>query len=310
MASLHIIGSRQWQIGLLPETGGAVAFGRIRYGGTWVDVMRPTDPANYGTWRQTSSYILIPWSNRIRDGKFAFRGETYQLNVNWADGTAIHGDTQHRAWQVVIAEDDYLRLAFNSADVDDMNFPFQFTAEMEYRAYDDTFETTLFLKNTDTRAFPAGMGHHPFFLRAPGGDANLAQLQIPAHKNYVLEEMMPTSGKPVPIVPELDFREMRSLSTVNHLIDDLLTDRDNHQPARILYPAWNVELEMHSDRIFKHYVLYVPQEAERPYFALEPVTNANDGFNLFAQGAHQTGVVVLEPNSAIQGSFRLKVNQR
>jgi aldose 1-epimerase len=47
------------------------------------------------------------------------------------------------------------------------------------------------------------------------------------------------------------------------------------------------------DHLYSHVVLYMPQN--QPYIALEPVTNANDGFNLLAQGEVDHGVFVLAP---------------
>ena len=42
---------------------------------------------------------------------------------------------------------------------------------------------------------------------------------------------------------------------------------------------------------FRHLVLYVPPGES--FFAVEPVSNANDGFNLFARGIAGSGVRVL-----------------
>jgi len=42
-----------------------------------------------------------------------------------------------------------------------------------------------------------------------------------------------------------------------------------------------------------------------PFFALEPVTNANDGFNLYANGDVNCGVVILEPGEEFITGMRL-----
>src|SRR5262245_33175971 len=97
---LRILENEFWQVGILPETGASIAFGRVRRGDTWVDVMRPTAPTDYGNSSNCASFIMIPWSNRIRDGKMRFNDVDYQLQVNSGDGTAIHGDVRKRAWKV------------------------------------------------------------------------------------------------------------------------------------------------------------------------------------------------------------------
>ncbi|RMG83249.1 MAG: aldose epimerase, partial [Chloroflexi bacterium] len=42
MSEIITLQNAHWQVGILPQTGASIAFGRVRYGGTWVDVMRPT----------------------------------------------------------------------------------------------------------------------------------------------------------------------------------------------------------------------------------------------------------------------------
>ena len=77
---------------MLPATGGALAGGRIRTSdGVWRDLLRPTRPTAMGEAEKCSSFPMVPWSNRIRDGVLPFRGRTWQLQRNGADGTAIHG---------------------------------------------------------------------------------------------------------------------------------------------------------------------------------------------------------------------------
>jgi len=47
----------------------------------------------------------------------------------------------------------------------------------------------------------------------------------------------------------------------------------------------------------------------KPFFAVEPVSHANNGFNLFAEGQPGTGIQVLEPGQTLSGRFRLKVSR-
>ena len=45
---------------------------------------------------------LIPWPNRLADGKYRFDGTDYQVAVNEPDkGTAIHGFLRWRSWEPV-----------------------------------------------------------------------------------------------------------------------------------------------------------------------------------------------------------------
>jgi aldose 1-epimerase len=62
---------------------------------------------------------------------------------------------------------------------------------------------------------------------------------------------------------------------------------------------------MHCDEIFQNIVFYLPQG--QPFFAVEPVTNANDGFNLYDKGIPGSGVFVLEPGQEQQGTITFQL---
>jgi aldose 1-epimerase len=281
-----------WQTGVLPGTGASLAYGRVRSGGAWVDILRPTPESDYGVSSKCSSFIMLPWANRIRDGVLRFEGEAYALKTA-DDGTARHGDVRNRPWTVVETSGQHARLRLNSADFPDMNFPFRFSAEVEYSLDERDFVWRLALTNEDTRPMPAGFGHHPYFLRRQG-----VQLQIPCTYHFPLTDSMAT-GAPVPVPPALDFRALRPLGDV--VLDDLLTGRIGSEPAHIRYDG--LSIVMGAEALFAHFIAFAP--AGKPFFALEPQTNANDGFNLYANGITGSGVFVLAPGETRAGTVRL-----
>ena len=65
-----------------------------------------------GLVRQTSSYPLIPYSNRIAHGRFSFQGIEHQLALNFGDHPhSIHGNAWQSPWQVDEATDTHCRLS-------------------------------------------------------------------------------------------------------------------------------------------------------------------------------------------------------
>ncbi len=285
-----------WQSGILPSTGASIAYGRIAHEGRWVDLMRPTAPENWDNSSHCASFLLIPWSNRIRDGVLLFEGETYRLRTERDDGTARHGDVRNRPWQVLAHDALHARLAFDSADHPDINFPFHFSAEVVYRLDGRDYIWEITVHNRDTRRFPLGFGHHPYFLRAPDGADNAVQLSVPYNQQYTLTNAMPDEAAG-PLKPEMDFRHLRPLGDT--ILDDLFTDKTPDIPLRLVYPAWRKALHMTADAIFSHLILFAPPQ--KPFFAVEPVTNANDGFNLYAKGIPNSGVHVLEVGASLGG---------
>lgn len=296
---LRVLQNDFWQVGILPATGAAIAFGRFRRQGEWVDVLRPTAEADYGNASLCASFLMIPWSNRLRDARFRFDGNEYALAVSSSDGTAIHGDVRRRPWRVENAASTALRLSFSSWLHQNVNFPFRFAAQAQYRLEDRDFVMIITLTNEDSQPMPGGFGHHPYFVHR--SDTPVL-LELPYDRQFELVNSLP-SGPSVPLAPRVDFRQRRLLGDT--VLDDQLSARHGEQPIRIQYPNWGIELVMSSDPLFQHVVVFAPPG--KPFYAVEPVTNCNDGFNLFDQGVPETGVFVLQLGESRSGTVRLRL---
>ncbi|MFV0632868.1 aldose 1-epimerase [Demequina sp.] len=297
MADTVIIENDHWRVGLLPSLGGSVGFGQARVAGAWEDVLRPTpeDPDGPGA---TASYPLVPWSNRIRGGLLRFAGREYQLRVNFPDGTAIHGTGWDFPWTVVEHTDTRAVLELVSRDFYGVNWPWTFTARFTYELDGTAFRWTYALTNTDHETFPAGYGHHPYFVRSVAGSAD-ALLQVEADKAYALVDAMAAS-EAAEIRPAADFRSARPLGEA--FVDDCLTGRRGERLATIDWPG-ALAVDVTADANLSHTVLYIPEG--QPYFALEPVSHANDGFNLAEDHVSGAGMFLVQPGETRSASFTL-----
>jgi aldose 1-epimerase len=297
--TLQTIENEHWQVGVLPETGASTAFGRVRHAGQWVDVMRPTAESNYGNSSLCASFIMLPWANRLRDARFSFDSKTYQLQPSSGDGTAIHGTVRRLPWQIASADKMRLVTTFDSSayEQDKINFPFKFSARAEFWLDGLDFHVNVTLKNEDTQPFPAGFGHHPYFVR----DAeNKVQVQVFCERRFDLVDLM-AAAPSVPIRPEADFRTLKPLGSADY--GDLFTERTSETAANIVYP--NVAVSIHADPMFGNVLLYAPEG--QPFFAIEPQSNANNGFNLLAQGIEGSGVFVLQPGESRNGLVTIQI---
>jgi aldose 1-epimerase len=77
--------------------------------------------------------------------------------------------------------------------------------------------------------------------------------------------------------------------------------------AEIAWPERDLSLAITADPLFGHLVIYVPPG--RDFFCVEPVSHANDGFNLAARGVADTGVRVLAPGESLRGAVRFAVGR-
>lgn len=292
-----------WQAGILPDTGASIAFGRVQRGGQWIDLLRPTAEADYGNSGKCGSFIMLPWCNRIKDGLLRFNGQEYPLEITKDDGTARHGDVRKRAWKIDSQDETYVLMSIDSRTQENVNYPFAFSAQAEYRVDGREFVWTLSVKNEDSQPMPAGFGHHPYFVR-PESD-NEPLLTVPCDAEFELVDFMAVAP-PVPVSPRLDFRQARSIGDTE--LNDLLTHRQGDLPARLIYPGWEIDLAIYSDVLFKHILVYTPPEGQRSV-AIEPMTNASDGFNLYVQGIEDSGVFVVNPGETVGGVVRLSLGE-
>lgn len=293
-----VLENEYWQTGILPNTGGSLAFGRVWNGVDWVDALRPTDETGYTNSSKCSSFIMLPWCNRIAGGVLTVGGKTYQLVASPPDDTARHGDVRSRAFTVTEQTSTSVRLTLDSRTQTAINWPWAFQADATYRLDGATYIWELALTNLDSEPYPAGFGHHPYFVRPDVPPI----LQVPCEGQFNLVNSLAVRP-PMPVTPRLDFGTARTLP--DDTLDDVLTNCDASQPVRIDFPDRGVSLEFRADPIFKHWIVYAPSGWES--FAVEPMTNVNDGFALHEQGINGTGVFVIQPGQTVTGVTRMAV---
>ena len=222
---LYHLENDYWQVGVLPGIGASLAYGRVRLEDRWAHVLRPTDVADFRNASATSAFLMLPWTNRIRDGRFTFRGETVQLREISDDGTARHGVARGRHWQVAYATEAFIRLKFNSAQHEALDFPWRFQAEAVYQLDGRDFIVTIKLSNSGDVAFPAGFGWHPLFRAREGVGRGRAELALSDELRAGTRDC-PRSAAPQALPEDLDFRRGRALG--GQTIDDVFSGRIDH----------------------------------------------------------------------------------
>lgn len=283
------------RVRLVPEVGGSIVECSVSQAGEWISIMRQTqEPLTRSS--DASSFVLLPYSNRLRDGKFAFNGMDYQLR--YPDKHAIHGDVRDRPLQVLESTGEKIVLEFQSKNFKDINFPFPFTVNMTYALDEFRFSSRTELRNTGSQTMPAGCGYHPYFNRCLPGSSGEVELQLRVAGVYPGDTPLPT-GPAVPIQSEQDFSVQRPLEVE---LDHCFSGWDRQ--AVIHWPGSGIQANIQAASAMEHVILYSPKGED--FFALEPVTNANDGFNLFARGNTNCGVVALQPDEILDAGFEIR----
>lgn len=294
---VEVLRGEQLTLEVLPEVGASVLNLRAASGRP---VLRPVGLGSVETSSQCASFTLIPFSNRVRDAKFVFGGREIVLRPNTKDGLAQHGDVRNRPWHAERVGDTHLRCTFDSRDFADVNWPWAFTAGIEYRLHGPHLDMTLTLTNEDASDMPAGMGLHPYFARVqpdlPGVDPTLA---VGAELIYDTDERVLTVGAARELCPDEDYRAPTPVGSRE--INTTYTAWDG--VARLDWGARALTLT--ADNVYSHLVVFTAPDGS---LALEPVSHATDAFNLAAQGVPGVDMRVLSPGQTLAGTVRLTLD--
>lgn len=124
--------------------------------------------------------VLMPWPNRIPDGRYSFGGEEYQLSVTEpALSTAIHGLVRWSAWKVIEAASD--RVLMTHRLHPEPGYPFMLDLSVEYSLTRQGMAVLAQATNVGGAPCPFGAGFHPY-LTADGATVDGTVLSLPARQ--------------------------------------------------------------------------------------------------------------------------------
>jgi aldose 1-epimerase len=283
---------------LLPEIGGAIARYRTDLAERSVDWMRPaSDEGRRGDILELSCFPLVPFSGRIRNGRFRFAGCECELPLNFPPAKhTIHGHGWHGSWEVEGSTRRDARLGFrHRAD----QWPWSYLALQTFVLGEEELTVTLEVENTSDAPMPAGIGLHPYFPRTPR-----TRITARCEKMWITdEEMMPIELSP--LTPEKDLRS--GFEPDSGFVDNTFAGWNRR--AHIEWPEWGATMEIEAGEPLDYLVVYAPLDGD--FFCVEPVSNVADAFNMMARGEADHGTRVLQPAETLTGTtvFRHRLGQ-
>jgi aldose 1-epimerase len=280
---------------IAPEIGGALSELSLATPDASVALLRPATPAALRDRDPlgVGSFPLVPFSNRIENGRYDFAHQSYRFEPNLLPHPhPLHGHGWRRPWKVIEAS---ARSAVLELDYQGDDWPSRYRARQVFELSPEGLTLRIAISNTGDRPMPAGIGLHPYFPRTPRVrlSARLPDVWL-AREDKIPIRLERTPGA-------WDFSTGRSLDGVE--LDHCFSGWDGY--ARIDWPEHEIALEIESERVFGHVVIYVPGGAD--FFCFEPVSHANDALNLEARGVPGTGTVVLDPGAALAGKTEFRV---
>lgn len=110
-----------------------------------------------------ASFPLVPYANRIADGRFSFGGQSYQLPRNFGDHPhSIHGFGWQRAWTAIETAETAATLVHDHGG--DSGWPWPYRAQQQVALTPSQLSMSLSVTNVGDAAMPVGLGFHPYFL--------------------------------------------------------------------------------------------------------------------------------------------------
>ncbi len=143
---------------IMPDLGGAIL--SLRVDGQ--DLLRPAR-RDISDVRDAAYFPLLPFANRIANGRFVVGGHQITLSADPEDGRhALHGHGWRANWQLTELRQDRAVMAYkHEAD----EWPWDYRAEQRFLAYSNGLSIELSIVNSSDRPMPVGAGIHPFFCR-------------------------------------------------------------------------------------------------------------------------------------------------
>jgi aldose 1-epimerase len=252
-----------------------------------------------------SGQLLIPWPNRIRDGKYTFDGVERELEITEpARNNAIHGLTRHAAWQVDTHTDAALRLTLRLEPAPGYPFLLDLAAEYTLDA-DEGLAISVTARNAGDWEAPYGIGSHAYLKTDGGLDGPQGLARVPAGRWLMVDErMIPQCEVPVGGTP-YDLRDRRPLRglTLDTAYTDIVRDADGR--GRVTLGQGSDGVTMWFGDGLEWVQLFSGDPLDAPYrrsaLAVEPMSCPP---NAFVSGK---GLIVLAPGASVTHTWGIVV---
>jgi aldose 1-epimerase len=280
------------ELDLAPAVGGSVAGFRVRVDGRPEPLFRES-PRPLADVLDSGSFPLVPFSNRVRDGRFRFRGREVRLSPNMPPQPhPLHGQGWLAPWTVARSTDDAAELRFRHEPGE---WPWAYEAVQRFELDAGGATMTIACTNTSDDEMPCAVGLHPYFPATP-------ETLLTAETTAVWtidEEVMPVERVEPVGRYALDRRRIAG------------ADLDNGYEgwsgeALIEWPERGLALRFSAPA--PRFQVYSPPEGG--LFVAEPVVNANDALAQPEERWPELGLSILKPGETTSLTTRFDVVRR
>ncbi|QDP97169.1 aldose 1-epimerase family protein [Microlunatus elymi] len=239
---------------------------------------------------------LMPWPNRIRDGRYSFGGEDHELPLSEPERhNAIHGLVRWVGWELVSHTADTVTQQVTVFPQKGWDSTIRCT--LTHQLSDRGLTVTVGCDNVGDRAVPFGYAAHPYFTL---GEQSVDEIEITAPAGQYLkvdDRLLPVSLESVDGLDE-DLRTAAPLGSRN--FDTAFTELagDEQGRWRIRLARSDRETYIWADQHHRWTQIYTGDDRRDIGLAVEPMTCGPDAFN---SELTADGLVILEPGASYHG---------
>ncbi len=225
--------------------------------------------------------LLMPWPNRIRDGRYAYDGRELQLGLSEAARrNASHGLVRWAAWTLEELSENSVTLTYRL--MAQTGYPWTLDLHVLYDLSADGLTVTHTATNLTPAPAPFASGAHPY-LRIGDGPVDGWELTLPASIRLTTDEqMIPVGEQPVEDTT-YDFRVSRPIrdAVLDDTFGNVARDADGVATVTVRDPASGLGVALWMDD--RHHWLQVfsadhGSDRARCALAVEPMTAPPDAF--------------------------------
>jgi aldose 1-epimerase len=248
--------------------------------------------------------ILVPWPNRLRDGRYHFGGRDHQAPLSEpAQGNAIHGLVRWDNWTVAASDERGAVMTYILHPRP--GYPFTLGLRVAYELGDDGLTVTTSATNLGSGPCPYGAGMHPY-LTAGAPTIDRCLLRAPGAERLLTDDRaIPVGTAPV-AGTEYDFRQPRRIgaTVLDTGYTGLERGDDGRASVELTDERTGTGVAMWMDQTYPYLMLYtgdtLPEPGRRRGLAAEPMTCAP---NALQSG---DGLVVLEAGESVTSAWGMR----
>lgn len=280
-------------LGLRPSVGGGVAWFRWMDQGRVLPILRDAPEGTMDV-LELGSFPLVPFVNRIRGGRFRFRGREVVLKANMpGDPSPLHGQGWLAPWIVEDCDEAAATLSYRHEPGE---WPWAYEARQHLTLDGSGLSIALTCRNSDAEPMPCGLGQHPYFSCGAGTRIDTQVDHVWTIDEHVL---------PLEQVPAMGRFDLRNGPACARGLDHGFGGWSGE--AHFSDPDWPFTLRLSSPTA-RFFQLYSPPGGS--IFVAEPVTHANAALNAPEAEWRELGMAVLEPGQELRLDMRLDVQER